>query len=205
MRKRILLSDGRQKPRLDRGGRGGNDLQTQLTARLRLGDPAALERAIDCYGAYAAKIIAAFLNRRMTQEDMEEAVSDVFVALWNSRERLESDDLRPYLAAIARNTARQRLRALHPTEPLPEETELPDETPSPEGLTETAESAAELREAIDSLPPEDRELFVRFYYLDQTVAEISAVTGQNQATLRSRLRRGRMKLKQYLTERGIAR
>lgn len=180
-------------------------MQTKLAARLRLGDAEALELAIDRYGAYVAKIVAAFLNRRMPQEDMEEAVSDVFVALWNSRERLEGDDLRPYLAAIARNMARQRLRSFRPAELLAEETELPDESDGPEGITETAESAAEVRRAVDSLPPEERELFLRFYYLDQTVAEISAVTGQNQATLRSRLRRGRMKLKQYLTERGVAR
>lgn len=174
-----------------------------LTQRLRRGDPAALEEAMDRYSAYAAKIIAAFLRDTLPREDMEEALSDVFVALWNSRERLEGEDLRPYLAAIARNAARQRLRSFRPTEPLPETDLGADGAPGPEDLTEQAETAGELREAISALPPEDRELFLRFYYLEQTTAEIAAVTGENPATLRSRLRRGRMKLKAFCTERGM--
>lgn len=176
-------------------------MQDPLTARLRLGDPAALEEAMDRYSAYAARIIAAFLRDALPREDMEEALSDVFVALWNSRERLEGEDLRPYLAAIARNAARQRLRQLRPTESLPEE--RMDDAPGPENLAETAETAEELRRAIRALPPEERDLFIRFYYLGQTTAEIAAATGEKEATLRSRLRRGRLKLKQYCTERGM--
>lgn len=179
-------------------------MQDKLTARLRLGDPAALEEIIDCYGAYAAKILAAFLGRTMTREDAEEALSDVFVALWNSRGRIEGEDLRPYLAAIARNTARQRLRRLHPADPLPEGDILPDEQPGPEHLAETAETARELREAVNNLSQPERAVFLRFYYLGQTTAEIAAATGENEATLRGRLRRGREKLKRYLTERGMA-
>jgi RNA polymerase sigma factor (sigma-70 family) len=179
-------------------------LQDQVVIQLHLGDPAALEQIIDRYSAYVAKIIAAYLNRMMAQEDMEEALSDVFVALWNSRERIRGDDLRPYLAAIARNTARQRLRGLHLTDPLPETEEIEDPCSGPEKLAENLETAEELRRAVDSLPEEERTLFFRFYYLGQTTDEIAAVTGENPATLRSRLRRGREKLRRYLTERGMA-
>lgn len=175
----------------------------QLTARLRLGDPGTLEEVMDRYAAYAARIIAAFLNRTLPAEDMEEALSDVFVCLWNSRDRLEGD-VKPYLAAIARNAARQRLRQFHPTEELPEDLPLADSSPLPEQRAEMAERTAALRQAVDALPPDDRELFIRFYYLEQTVAEIAAVTGQNPSTLRGRLRRGRKKLRQTLLERGVS-
>ena len=40
-----------------------------VSARLRLGDPTALEEVIDRYGAYAAKIIAAYQNRVLPPED----------------------------------------------------------------------------------------------------------------------------------------
>ena len=177
-------------------------MNDDLSARLRLGDPAALEDAMDRYASYAAKIIAAYLSRTLPPEDMEEVLSDVFVNLWNSRERLEGE-VKPYLAAIARNAARQKLRQSHPTEPLPEDRELADEAPQPEQQAETAERDAALRQAIDALPPEDRVLFIRYYYLGQTVEEISAVTGQNPSTLRVRLHQGRKKLKQFLLERGV--
>ena len=53
------------------------------------------------------------------------------------------------------------------------------------------------------MPANERELFIRFYYLGQTVEEIAAVTGENPSTLRGRLRRGRMKLRQVLEKRGV--
>ena len=170
--------------------------------RLRRDDPAALEEVMDAYGAYAAKIIAAFLGRTLPPEDMEEVLSDVFVNLWNSRKRLRGE-VKPYLAAIARNAARQKLRQFRPVEEMPEDLELTDSTPGPERRAEDGEQAGELRAAIRRLDPADQELFFRFYFLDQTVGEIAAVTGQNPATLRSRLKRGREKLKKILTERGV--
>ncbi len=178
-------------------------MKDDLAARLRLGDLAALEEAMDRYAAYAAKIIAAYLNRALPPEDMEEVLSDVFISLWNSRERLEGE-VKPYLAAIARNAARQKLRQSRPSEPLPEDRELADETPLPEQQVETAERADALRRAIDAMPSEDRTLFIRVYYLEQTVEEIAAVTGQNASTLRVRLHRGRKKLKHILLERGVS-
>ena len=88
--------------------------------RLRRDDTGALEEVMDAYGAYAARIIAAFLGRTLPPEDMEEVLSDVFVNLWNSRKRLRGD-VKPYLAAIARNAARQRLRQYRAELPLPED------------------------------------------------------------------------------------
>ena len=115
-------------------------MKDDLSARLRLGDPRALEEVMNRYASYAAKIIAAYLNRTLPAEDMEETLSDVFVSLWNSRGRLEGD-VKPYLAAIARNAARQKLRQFRPIESLPEDTELADESPLPEQRAETAEQA----------------------------------------------------------------
>ncbi len=110
-------------------------MKDDLSARLRLGDPAALEEAMDRYAAYAAKIIAAYLNRTLPAEDMEEALYDVFVSLWNNREHLEGE-VKPYLAAIARNTARQRLRQYRAEAPLPEDETLADTAPLPEQAAE---------------------------------------------------------------------
>lgn len=177
-------------------------MNDDLTARLRQGDSAALEEAIDRYSVYAAKIIAAYGNRALLPEDLEEILSDVFVNLWNSRERLQGE-IKPYLAAIARNAARQRLRQLHPTQALPENWEIMDPSPQPEQLAQDEERTAALRQAVDALPQEERTLFIRFYYLEQTVDEIAAVTGQNASTLRVRLHRGRKKLKEFLRNRGV--
>lgn len=179
-----------------------SDVKDDLAARLRLGDHKALEEVMDRYAAYTAKIIAAFLGRTLPPEDLEEALSDVFVNLWNHRADLNGD-VKPYLAAIARNAARQKLRTFHPTDPLPEDTALRDGGPTPQEWAETREQGQALRAAVAAMDAPERDLFIRFYYLDQTVEEIAAVTGENPSTLRGRLRRGRMKLKQVLQERGV--
>ena len=177
-------------------------MNDQLSARLRLGDPAALEEVMELYTAYAAKIISVYLNRTLPAEDLEEVLSDVFVNLWNSRERL-TGEVKPYLAAIARNAARQKLRQSRFMDSIPENWDTRDEAPLPEQRIESAEQAAALRQAISNMSPEDRDLLIRVYFLEQTVEEIAAVTGHNASTLRVRLHRGRKKLRQILSERGI--
>ena len=171
-----------------------------LTARLRLGDTAALEEVMDRYAPYAAKIIAVFCGGSLPPEDMEEALSDVFVRLWDHRASLQGD-VKPYLATIARNAARDRLRRFRPAEPL--DLALADKAPGPQELTERSLDAQALRAALALLPREEGELLWRFYFLDQTAAEIARSTGQNPATIRSRLHRGRQKLKEILKERGL--
>ena len=66
-------------------------------------------------------------------EEIEEAESDVFVNIWQHRDRIRTDNgcsLKSYLYAVARNVARDRLRAAK-SAPLSLdralETEIPDE------------------------------------------------------------------------------
>ncbi len=50
----------------------------------------------------------------------------------------------------------------------------------------------------------DREIFLRHYYYAQTVQEISRETGLNESTVKTKLRRGRMRLKTILLRWGVA-
>ncbi len=59
-----------------------------------------------------------------------------------------------------------------------------------------------LSRALDSLDRADRELFVRHYYYGQTVARAAEEMGLNLSTAKTRLRRGRERLKEYLQEVG---
>ena len=70
---------------------------------------------------------------------------------------------------------------------------------------ERAEERRLVRQAVDSLPGQDREIFLRHYYYAQTVQEISAQMSLNGSTVKTRLRRGRMKLKDILTREGCLR
>lgn len=170
---------------------------------LRQGDPAALAEIIRQYTPYVYAIARNILSPALPGEDMEELVSDVFCSAWYSRDRLEPGKLKAWLAVTARNAARDRLRRLRLTHPLDEDMldiSLPD---MDEALAEQ-ELAAACRAAVDSLGEPDREIFQRRYFLYQKTEDIAREMGLGHAAVRSRLMRGRTKLREYLEKGGWA-
>ena len=176
--------------------------ETKLIRALRRGQRGALDKAVAQYSGYAAAIARSVLGPAATREDLEEIVSDVFVALWRSADRLdETRPLKGYLAAIARNAAIDRLRRQRPTEPLPVDDLLhADEAEGPEAQALRREQAETLRRLLLEMAADDREIFVRFYYYRQTVREIAQIMERNESTVKARLARGRARLRDKLTK-----
>ena len=69
-------------------------------------------------------------------------------------------------------------------------------------LLERAERTELVRRALDDLEPENRDIFLRYYFYNQPLAEIGEAAGLSQAAVKSRLQRGRKKLKEILTQGG---
>ena len=183
------------------GGRHSvNDVK--LIRSLKRGQRGALDRAIACYSGYAAAVARSVLGNAATREDLEEIVSDVFVALWRTAERLdEGKPLKGYLAAIARNASVDRLRRQRPEDPLPEDDLLTaDEAQGPEAEALRREQAETLRRLLLEMAADDRAIFIRFYYCRQTVHEIASLMDMNESTVKARLSRGRKKLRERLAK-----
>lgn len=174
-----------------------------LLRRLKKGDPAALSELIRLYTPYAYAIASNILSHALSREDVEEVVSDSFVSLWENREKIETEMLRAYLAAIVRNKAKSALRRRHETEPLEDDLLLISAADGPERQVLLAELRQIARAAVDSLGEPDREIFQRHYFLYQKTEEIARDMGLSGATVRTKLARGRKRLKAYLTERGF--
>ncbi len=173
----------------------------ELLRQLRRGDELAAEAIIDRYGAYVAAVVHRSLGKLSRPEDVEGLSSDVFFSLWQHRGSLRGDNIRPWLAAVARNRARSFLRSLGELPSELDESELPC-TDSTEMLAEKHEEERELRCAVDALAEPDREIFMRHYYRGESVAQIAAATGLHPENVKTRLRRGRVKLKKYLEKGG---
>ena len=73
---------------------------------------------------------------------------------------------------------------------------------SPQRELENREAAQLVRAALETLEPSDRELFVRHYYYGQTVEKAAEEMEMNRSTAKTRLRRGREKLKRQLEREG---
>lgn len=186
---------------MKKGARRVNE--KKLVSRLQKGDTAALGEVIDIYTPYVYAIVSNVFAGMLPEEDAEETVSDVFTALWYSRLNAEAGALKAYIAAIARNKAKSRLRTLRISEPLQDDFPLAD-CKLPEKQYILDELGDITRRAVESLPEPDREIFQRHYFLYQKTQDIAGDMGLNAGTVRTKLARGRKRLLAYLTERGYS-
>lgn len=173
--------------------------EEQLVKSLGRGDLSALEELMDRYTPYVSSIIARILRGR--QADVEELTADVFLAVWDNRNKLRPGQVKGYLGAIARNRAFNLLRADHESLPL-EEDVLLLETDGPDRELDRRETARIVNTALTRLDRPQRELFVRHYYYGQTVQEAALAMGLNLSTAKTWLRRGRETLKAELRKEG---
>jgi len=109
--------------------------------------------------------------------------------------------LRTYLYAAARNLAgkhfRQHASNTVPIDELLDELRVPEnEEPLRQLLNE--ELSAEVRKAVMSLPPLQREAVVLFEYEELSLAEIALIVGADIGTVKSRLSRAREGLRRSL-------
>lgn len=169
---------------------------TEATAlsRLQQGREDALVWFIDKYTTYVCTVIRYIIGTSMTEEDVEETASDVFLALWEQADRVALSAVRPWLGGVARNKARQKLRERGLTLSLDEDLLVVDGTDLEEDLAREERDRL-VRAAVLAMEPTDRAIFLRYYYHCQPIALIARELKLLPSTVKSRLRRGREKLR----------
>lgn len=174
--------------------------ESMMLQRIKAGEPSGLEALMERYMPYVSVVVWNILRGTMSPEDGEEVVSDVFLAAWDQAEDLQAGHVKSWLGAVARNKARNKLRQAGRTLSLEDDAlEVPDTVDLAEGLTQ-AEERERVRRAVEALPGEDREVFLRYYYYAQTVREIGVAMALKESTVKTKLRRGRERLKEMLTK-----
>lgn len=175
-----------------------------ILRKMRAGDPAGLEALMDRYLPYVSAVVWNILRGYLSPEDGEETASDVFLAAWEQADDLRPGQVKAWLGAVARHKAKNRLRRQDRTLPLEEDAlELPGPD-DPAGEVERAEERNMVRRALCALPQPDQEILLRHYYYTQSVKEIAAALEMNESTVKTKLRRGRFKLKELLTKEALA-
>lgn len=177
----------------------------KLAEKLIKGDENALEEIVDRFTPLVSTIVFNLANGSLNTTDMEEIVSDTFISLWYNREKVQPDKLKGYICCIAKNKAKNKLKAAfrHQVTNI-EEMDFED------GLVVSDEIENKvitevLSEALDIIGEPDREILIRHYYYYQSSTEISEKMGMKSETVKSRIKRARSKLKAILTERGYSR
>ena len=173
--------------------------ENKLLHQLRKRKEDALEEAIRIFTPYLSTVIYRAAGSLLTKEDTEEIAADVFLSLWKNAERIDpgKGSLRAYLAGATRNQAYKRLRE--------KRNELSLEELGPETIEAIPEKSTDqtLWEAVAELGEEDAEIFVRFYRYGQPLKEIAKAMNIKLPTVKTRLFRGKDKLKQILTKEDV--
>ena len=167
--------------------------------QLQQGSTDALKWFIGKYTPYVSTIIYHIIGSAMSSADVEEVTSDVFFALWENADKVNSGAVRGYLGAISRNKAKNKLREAGFDLPLDEELYISEDLPLEEQHIERELQAVVRREVLDMTEP-DREIILRYYYYYQPIPRISREMGMSQSNVKVRLHRARNVLRCALTD-----
>ena len=168
--------------------------EVKLLARLRNRERDSIDDAIRVYTPYLSTVLYNMVGNILSKEDIEEIVSDVFVMLWKNAEYidLEKGTIRSYIAAAARNFALKRLNKNKNCICL-DDIEIPDTASAERSLADA------VWDAVMSLGEPDNEIFVRYYKFDEKLRDIAKATGINISTVKTKLSRGKRKLRKILS------
>jgi RNA polymerase sigma-70 factor (ECF subfamily) len=127
-----------------------------LMERLQAGDADACRELLDDIGP----AVTGFLRRRIADSsELEDVYQEVFMALFEARQTYEPGrPLEPWLFAIARNVAADHLRRNWNRASWQELAADPPDRPDL-SIDESPGSAPDLAEALEKLPPNQREAF----------------------------------------------
>lgn len=166
----------------------------------------AIAEAAKKYGRYCRYIAMRVLGN---EQDAEEVENDTYVKLWNSIPPKKPDPLKPYVGAVARNIALNRLDERSAQKRGGEAwlvLEELSECLSDNSGEELGESFA-LREALNSflasLDEKTRIIFMQRYFYTCSVREIAAARGLKESAITMLLFRTRQKLKEHLHKEGF--
>jgi RNA polymerase sigma-70 factor (ECF subfamily) len=156
--------------------------------------------------------------RMLTDPDAAaDATQEAFLSAYKAIGRFKGEQFRTWLFRIATNACLDMLRSRKrkPTQslysyshdPEDEAESLPiadlDPTIDPESSALRAEVAEAIQRGLDSLPDDQRIALVLVDVQGLSYDEAAAITGANLGTIKSRINRGRARLRDYLHESGI--
>ncbi len=182
----------------------GQSPVVDLLEGLRRGDPEAIAEAYDEHH----EAIRAFATRLVGDEALaEDLVHEVFVSLPEVIHSFRGDSaLRTFLIGVAVNHGRRHVRNATRRRAILEQAHhdaVPPSNPNPERQLETRIFLATLDRALDQLPLEQRVAFILCDVEERTSIEVADIVGAPEATVRTRLRQARLKLREVLEAEGL--
>ncbi|MBV8579224.1 MAG: sigma-70 family RNA polymerase sigma factor [Candidatus Eremiobacteraeota bacterium] len=173
------------------------DPGVRLMERVRARDAAAFEALYDGYHRLVFGIGLRMLGDPASAEDLTQTV---FMKIWTAPDAFRGGSFVAWVSRVARNRALDVLRskAVHP------ETEIPAELPLDGALDDDVFArldAQRVRDALATLPAEQRGLIELGFFGGVTHQELARRTDTPLGTVKTRIRNGLRRLRASLGER----
>jgi RNA polymerase sigma-70 factor, ECF subfamily len=146
----------------------------------------------DLYQRYAADVYRFAFWLSGQAAEAEDITSETFIRAWTSRSQLQTETLKAYLLAIARNVYLKQQQKEARYGPLHDN--YCDPQPSPEKIVGQRLALEEALAVLHQLPELDRTVFVLQVQHELPYAEIARVTGLSLAASKVKVHRVRLKL-----------
>ena len=171
-------------------------------------DQKAIELVSERYGSYLLSVCENVLGSR---EDSEECLNDAYMRVWNSIPPNRPNNLKAYMARLARAAAIDRYRYLkrekrggtEAPEPIDELAEILSDGRTTEEEAEADELAAAFDRFLETLPDRERVCFMKRYYFSEPVPRIAAELGVPVSTMYGTLSTILKKLRGSLEKEGF--
>ncbi|MBI4307863.1 MAG: sigma-70 family RNA polymerase sigma factor [Chloroflexi bacterium] len=175
------------------------DEQTLVTRGQR-GDLDAFNSLVEAYQAQAYNIALRMLGDPASAED---ATQDAFISAYRNLGSFRGGSFRAWLLRIVTNACYDQLRAAkrHPTAPLDPLVLAPSREEQPEDYALRQELGEAIRKGLQALPADQRLAIVLADIQGLDYEEVAQVTSTNVGTVKSRIARGRARLRDYLMAR----
>lgn len=162
---------------------------------------------------YQSRIYSVIYRMVGDRDDAEDLTVETFVNAWRHWDRFRGDaQVSTWLHQIAINNCKNRFKQRDrqrgrevmslddsiETDSGEMSREVADWTAAPEKLLLESEFQQKIQEAIEALAPEYREVLLLAQYEDLPYEEIANITGLTVPTVKTRLHRARLKVRQRL-------
>ena len=187
---------------------GGDPTDGRLVLLAKDGNLDAFNSVVERYQGAVYSLCYRLLGQREAAED---AAQEAFLSAYRALPRFEGGNLRSWLLRIAANESKDELRRRRRRQPAlslddggedgGQSIDMPDHSAGAELLLLRHEMGEKLEELLLLIPFEQRQAILLVDLYDFQYDEVAALTATSVGTIKSRIHRGRERLRRLLADR----
>ena len=179
-------------------------IDADLLARIATGDQEAFGKL---YDRFSPGLFSFVLRMMHDEKETEDVLQEGFAHIWRRASTYDSARSSPFTWAVMifRNKAIDRLRVRHRLERTMEKATLefshfPEADEAAAGEAERREEGTQIRSALTLIPAEQRQAVELAFFSGLTHEQIAEKLSTPLGTIKARIRRGLLKLRDFLKE-----